>query len=55
MHFAKVCVTDPSERNSNFNISANFLFIKGDGGVENMPEYNSGEVRTAAVCLLLQL
>lgn len=55
MHFAKVFLTDPSEGNSNFNVSAKFLLIKGNGGMEKNPEYNSDGVRTAAVCLLLQL
>lgn len=55
MHFAKVCLTDPSEGDSHFNVSANCLFIKSDGGAEKNPEYNSDGVRTAAVCSLLQL
>lgn len=54
MHFAKVCLTNPSEGNNNFNVSANCLFIKGSGDVEKTPEHNSDGVRTAAACLLLR-
>lgn len=55
MHFAKVCLTNPSEGNNNFNVSANCLFIKHSGYVEKNSEHNSDGVRRAAACLLLQL
>ena len=52
MDFTKACLIDPSERNSNFDVVENCLFIKVNSVVKKnkkQTEYNLDRVRTDVV------
>lgn len=49
MHFIKVCLTDLSEGNSNFDVAENCLFIKVNDATEKKAGSGQKQCTTAAV------